>query len=134
LRRETDRTNRAEQIIQAVRDLEPTIRARSGEINNPGTVLLLLLKGIGLTAEQKLQMKEILVTYRGKPESLFQELQAANTALTNILLAPDAIGDADVAPSAKRVSQIREQLLREGLTVVLEVRRVLTQEQRVKVA
>ena len=102
--------------------------------NNPGTMLLLLLKSIGLTAEQKLQVKEILVTHRGKLELLFQELQAANAALTNTLLAPDDIGSADVAPAAERVSQIREQLLNEGLTVVLEVRRILTPAQRAKAA
>ena len=41
---------------------------------------------------------------------------------------------ADVAPMAERVSQIREQLLHEGLTVVLQVRQVLTPEQRTKAA
>ena len=102
--------------------------------NNPGTMLLLLLKGIGLTAEQKLRVKEILVTHRGKLESLFQELQVANAALTNTLLTPDDIGAADVAPSAERISQIREQLLNEGLTVVLKVRQILTPAQRAKAA
>jgi len=102
--------------------------------NGPGTMLRLLLKGIGLTPEQKAQVKDILVTHRGKLESLFQELQVANAALTNTLLDPDDIGVADVAPVADRVSQIREQLLHEGLTVVLQVRQVLTPEQRAKAA
>jgi hypothetical protein len=42
--------------------------------SSPGTMLRLLLKGIGLTPEQKVQVKDILVTHRGKLESLFQEL------------------------------------------------------------
>jgi hypothetical protein len=67
-------------------------------------------------------VKDILVTHRGKLETLFQELQVANAALTNTLLDPDDIGVADVALVAERVSQIREQLLHEGLTVVLQVR------------
>jgi Spy/CpxP family protein refolding chaperone len=100
----------------------------------PGTMLRILLKGIGLTSKQKLQVKEILVTHRGRLESLFQELQVANAALTNTLLAPDEIEAADVTPSVERVSQIREQLLHEGLIVVLKVRQVLTPEQRAKVA
>jgi Spy/CpxP family protein refolding chaperone len=79
-------------------------------------------------------VKEILVTHRGKLESLFQELQVANAALTNTLLASDDIGAADVAPSAERISQIRKQLLNEGLTVVLKVRQVLTPAQRAKAA
>jgi Spy/CpxP family protein refolding chaperone len=100
--------------------------------SSPGTMLRLLLKGIGLTSEQKSQVKDILVAHRDKLESLFQELQVANAALTNMLLDPDDIKVADVAPVAGRVSQIREQLLYEGLTVVLEVRQVLTPEQRAK--
>jgi Spy/CpxP family protein refolding chaperone len=95
-------------------------------------MLRLMLKGIGLTPEQKVQVKDILVTHRGKLEVLFEELQVANADLTNTLLDPDDIGAADVAPVAERVSRIREQLLREGLTVVLEVRQVLTAEQRAK--
>jgi len=102
--------------------------------SSPGTMLRLLLKGIGLTPEQKSQVKDILVNHRGKLESLFQELQVANAALTNMLLDPNDIGVADVAPVAERVSQIREQLLREGITVVLQVRQVLTPEQRAKAA
>ena len=102
--------------------------------SSPGTMLRLLLKGIGLTPEQKSQVKGILVTHRGKLESLFQELQVVNAELTNTLLDPDDIGVADVAPVAERVSQIREQLLHEGLTVVLQVRQVLTPEQRAKAA
>ena len=106
----------------------------SAQSTSPGTMLRLLLKGIGLTPEQKSQVKDILVTHRGKLESLFQELQVASATLTNTLLAPDDIGVADVAPVAERVSQIREQLLHEGLTVVLQVRQVLTPEQRAKAA
>jgi Spy/CpxP family protein refolding chaperone len=102
--------------------------------SSPGTMLRLLLKGIGLTPEQNVQVKDILVTHRGKLESLFQELQIANAALTNTLLGPGEIGVADVAPVAERVSHIREQLLNEGLIVVLEVRQVLTLEQRAKAA
>ncbi len=102
--------------------------------SSPGTMLRLLLKGIGLTPEQKSQVKDILVTHRGKLEALFQELQVANAALTNTLLDPDEIEVADVAPVAERVSHIREQLLHEGLTVVLQVRQVLTPEQRAKAA
>lgn len=102
--------------------------------NGPGTMLRLLLKGIGLTPEQKGQVKDILVTHRDKLESLFKELQVANAELTNMLLNPDDIGVADVAPVAGRVSRLREQLLNEGLTVVLKIRRVLTPEQRVTAA
>jgi len=102
--------------------------------DGPGTLVLLLLKGIGLTAEQKQQVKEIFVARRHKLEDLFRELQVANAALTKTLLTADEIGPADIAPYAERVIRLRQQLLQEGLTVVLEVRQVLTPEQRAKAA
>ena len=43
--------------------------------DGPGTLVLLLLKGIGLTPEQKQQVREIFVAHRGSLEDLFRELQ-----------------------------------------------------------
>lgn len=104
----------------------------NADSNGPGTLILLLLKGIGLTGEQKQHVRTIFMTHRDSLETLFRDLQAANTALTKMLFAAEEIGPADVAPYAERVSQLRQQLLQEGLQVVLEVRQVLTPEQRAK--
>jgi Spy/CpxP family protein refolding chaperone len=97
-------------------------------------LVLLLLKGVGLTTEQKQQVRDIFLAHRGNLETLFRELQVANTALTKTLFAAEEIGPADIAPYAERVTRLRQQLLHEGLTVVLEVRQVLTLEQRAKAA
>ena len=105
-----------------------------GQNNGPGTMLRLLLKGVGLTPEQKVQVKDILAAHGERLRALFEDLQVANAELTNTLLTPDDIGVADVAPVADRVSRVREQLLHEGLTVVVEIRQVLTPEQRAKAA
>lgn len=102
--------------------------------DGPGTLVLLLLKGIGLTSEQKQQVRTIFVAHRENLETLFRDLQSANTALTKVLFAAEEVGPEDVAPHAERVSQLRQQLLQEGLQVVLEVRQVLTPEQRAKAA
>ena len=102
--------------------------------DGPGTLMLLLLKGIGLTPEQKQQVKSIFIAHRGNLETLFRELQAANAELTKTLFAEEEVNAADIAPHAEHVTLARQQLLQEGLTVVLEVRQVLTPEQRVKAA
>ena len=62
------------------------------------------------------------------------DLQVANAALTKTLFAAGEIGPADITPYAERVIQVRQQLLQEGLTVILEVRQTLTPEQRAKAA
>jgi periplasmic protein CpxP/Spy len=102
--------------------------------DGPGTLVLLLLKGIGLTAEQKQQVREILTAHRESLEISFRDLQAAQATLSKTLFAAEEISAADVAPHAERVTQLRQQLLQEGLQVVLEVRQVLTPEQRAKAA
>ena len=102
--------------------------------DGPGTLVLLLLKGIGLTPEQKQQVKEIFVARRSSLEDLFRELQVANAALTQTLFTADEIGPAEIAPYAEQVTRLRQQLLQEGVMVILEVRQVLTPEQRAKAA
>jgi hypothetical protein len=95
----------------------------------PGTLLPLLLKAVGLTAEQKHHIKEILAAHREPLQTLFSELQVANAAMTKRLLVPEEVTTEDLVPEIERITNIRKQLLREGLDTVLEVRAVLTPEQ-----
>ena len=50
---------------QDLRGLESLVTGNSSS-DEPGTLLLLLLKGIGLTPEQKLRVKEIVEKTKGK--------------------------------------------------------------------
>ena len=62
------------------------------------------------------------------------DLQVANAALTKTLFAAEEISPADITPYAERVTRMRQQLLQEGLMVILEVRQILTPELRAKAA
>jgi len=104
--------------------------ASSGE--SLGQLLPLLLKGIGLTPEQTQQVQQIIASHRGTLQSLFGQLQAANAELANKLITPEEVKATDLAPQVQRITELREQLLLAGLQAVLEVRRVLTPEQRAK--
>jgi len=104
--------------------------ASSGE--SLGQILPLLLKGIGLTPEQTQQVQQIIASHRGTLQSLFGQLQAANADLANKLIVPEEVKATDLAPQVQRITELREQLLLAGLQAVLEVRRVLTPEQRAK--
>jgi len=92
----------------------------------------LLLKEIGLTPEQTQHVEQIIASHRGTLQSLFGQLQAANTDLANKLIVPDEVKATELTPQVQRITQLREQLLLEGLYAVLEVRQVLTPEQRTK--
>ena len=109
-----------------------SLAKKSSEGEGLGALLPLLLKGIGLTPEQGQRVKEIVASHRESLQTLFTQLQAANADLANKIIVADEIKAEDLAPQIQRITQLREQLLLEGLYAVLEVREVLTPEQRVK--
>ena len=97
-----------------------------------GQLLPVLLKEIGLTPEQTQRAEQIIATHRAALQTLFSQLQAANADLADKLIVPEEVKAENLAPQVQRITELREQLLLEGLQAVLEVRNVLTSEQRAK--
>ncbi len=97
-----------------------------------GQLLPLLLKEIGLTPEQTQHVQQIIASHRGTLQLLFGQLQVANADLANKLIVPEEVKAENLAPQVQRITELREQLLLEGLQAVLEMRAVLTPEQRAK--
>jgi protein CpxP len=97
-----------------------------------GTLLPLLLRGVGLTLEQKQQVKEILAAHRGPLQELFVQLQDANGDMAKTFIVAEDLAAEDLTPQVQRIMRIRERLLWEGLETMLEMRAVLTPEQRAK--
>jgi Spy/CpxP family protein refolding chaperone len=100
----------------------------------PGMMLPLVLKGIDLTAAQEQQVHDIMKAHRATFRTLFSELRSAHKDVADRLFAPGDVQADDVAAQMRRVAQLREQLMQEGLKVALEVRGVLTPEQLTKAA
>jgi len=100
----------------------------------PGMMLPLMLKGADLTAEQEKQVQEIMAAHRQTFRTLSSQLRAANDEMNNKLFAPGEVKADDLTPLVQKVSQLRQQLMQEGLKVALEVRGVLTPEQLGKAA
>src|SRR6185436_3521981 len=80
------------------------------------------------------QIKTIMSNNRGKLRPLFQQLRTLHEEVANKLLTTGDISRDDLAPQLQQMEQIRGQLMEEGLTVMLEVRKVLTAEQLTKAA
>ena len=102
--------------------------------DGPGMLLPLLLRGVGLTADQKVQMRAIMDTHRAIFPELFKQLRDAHKALAMQLLAAGEVKAEDLAPQLQHINQLRAQLLREGTQVMLEVRQVLKPAQLAKAA
>jgi Spy/CpxP family protein refolding chaperone len=102
--------------------------------DGPGMLLPLVLKGIDLTEEQEKQINEIMTAHRATFRTLFGELQAAHRDMADRLFTPGSVQAEDLTPQIQQVAKLREQLMREGLTVALEVRGLLTPAQLAKAA
>ena len=100
--------------------------------DGPGMMLPLLLKGVDLSPEQEAQVKTLMAGQRENLHAQFQQLRAAHEEMANKLFAPGEVKAEDLAPQMQRITNIREQLMKDGLNVMLEVRKILTAEQLAK--
>jgi Spy/CpxP family protein refolding chaperone len=88
-----------------------------------------LLRGVGLTDDQKDQVKAIVAAHRPTLRNLHGQLRAANQALSEALLATS-----DPTPTVQQINQIHGQLLAEAVKMRQEVLAVLTPDQLTKAA
>ena len=102
--------------------------------DGPGMMLPLVLRGIDLTEAQEKQVRAIMQAHRATFRTLFGELQEAQQAVADRLFTPGEVRAEDLTTQVQRITQLREQLMQEGLKVALEVREVLTPEQLAKAA
>ena len=120
------------QDVMKVRGFGPPPMMWMGD--GPGMMLPMLLRGLDLTDEQEAQIKTIMSNNRGKLRPLFQQLRTLHEEVANKLLTTGDISRDDLAPQLQQMEQIRGQLMEEGLTLMLDVRKVLTAEQLTKAA
>jgi Spy/CpxP family protein refolding chaperone len=119
--------------LPAHAQLRPGPHEREGIAGDgTGIALPLLLRGANLTAEQKVQVQQIMANHRATLRDLFSQLRAAQDQMANQLFSTAKLQEADLAPQAQQIAQLRNQLADEGLKVVLEIRGVLTPEQLAK--
>ena len=102
--------------------------------DGPGMLLPLMLKGVELTPKQDTRVHEIVVAHRATFRTLFNQLRTANEELADKLFVAGEIQPEDLTPQIEQITRLRQQLLQEGLKIALEVRGVLTPEQRTKAA
>ena len=102
--------------------------------DGPGMMFPLMLKKLELTTDQDTQVQNIMAAHRDAFKTLFTKLEAAHEEMANKFFAPGELNTADLTSQTQGMSQLREQLMNEGLKVALEIRGVLTPEQIAKAA
>jgi Spy/CpxP family protein refolding chaperone len=109
------------------------LHGHGGNGGGPGGAPLRLLLS-QMTADQRRQVRQILVGDRQERRALLQQLHAAHEALADKMLAPGTVTDTDVMPEIQRIATLHQQLLGHGAKVMLQVRAVATPDQLAKVA
>ena len=99
-----------------------------------GGMLLRLLYKVGLTDDQKVQVKQILADHRENLQSLRSQLQTKREQTVDMLLGADTPTMDTLLPFAQDVNGLQAQIAQEWLQVLLEVRAILTADQRTKAA
>jgi len=95
----------------------------------PGMMLPMLIRKVGLSDTQRQQVRTILNAHRPRFQTLFPQLRDAQQALEARLVSTDPVKAEDLAPQIQRVADLRKQVLQEGIAVAIEVRGVLSPEQ-----
>ena len=100
----------------------------------PGMMLPMLIRKVGLSDTQRQQVRTILNAHRPRFQTLFPQLRDAQQALEARLVSTDPVKAEDLAPQIQRVADLRKQILQEGIGVAIEVRGVLSPEQLARAA
>lgn len=93
-----------------------------------------LLKKLDLTTDQQTQVHQIMENHRSTFQTLFQQLETARDEMADKFFTTGTLSTDDFAAQVQQANQMQEQLRSEGLTMELEVRKVLTTEQLAKAA
>ena len=89
-----------------------------------------VLRAVGLSDEQKAQIRQIYAAHRPQLQALGQQIHAARQQLGDKLYSSTPPSTADLAS----INQLRDQMAQERLAIALAIRNVLTPEQLAKAA
>jgi Heavy-metal resistance len=110
--------------------------AQEGGRAGRGGVLLRLLYKVGLTDDQKAQVKQILANHRTTLRSLRSQLQMNREQLGDLLLGarPVTSDDPQLQSLAQTANDLRGQIAHEWLQAMVEVRAILRPDQLAQAA
>ncbi len=89
-----------------------------------------ILRAVGLSDDQKAQIRQIYTAHRPQLQALGQQMRAARQQLGDKLYSATPPSAADLAS----ITQLRDQMAQERLAIALTIRAVLTPDQLTKAA
>ena len=108
-------------------------RPGMGMGEGPGMLPLPLLLSV-MTPDQRAQVAELMKAQKPAMRNLVDQMRTAHEELADRVFAPGKLTPADVDTQVKKMSALRDQLVRQALATTLKVRELLTPEQLAEAA
>jgi Spy/CpxP family protein refolding chaperone len=102
--------------------------------DSPAMMLRMVLKQADLTPDQQNQVRKIMEAEHQNLRALFTQLNTANNQLADKLFGPGTVQAADLTPQVQQITQLRQQLMEQGVKTALAIRAVLTPQQLAKIS
>jgi len=102
--------------------------------DEPGLLVGLLLRGAGLSREQRRKVRYTLAEHRPRLRAAKGQLRAAQDALADRMTVPGPLAAKALEPQVERLAKAHRAQIDEVVATALEVRVVLTPEQLARAA
>ncbi len=102
--------------------------------HGPGRMLPMLLRSAELNPEQSAKVKDLVDSRRPAFEKLFDKLRRAHEGVADLIFSSGELDATALDAQVDEVGAARTALMREGIKTAVEVRTLLSPEQRAKVA
>jgi Spy/CpxP family protein refolding chaperone len=100
----------------------------------PGLLSPFLLRKLNLSDTQRASLQQIMDTHKANLQALFQQMRTAHQAIADKFYGPDAVAVEDFGAQTEQINTARQALLKEGLTVAIAIRNLLTPAQLAQAA
>src|SRR5262245_58139469 len=94
--------------------------------DDPGLMVPMLLQGVGLTDDQKKQIRDILKADHASLFALFEQLRTANQALADKLVSTGPVTEQALQPLVDQVMKVRGGVVNNGIKMVTQVHGLLS--------
>ena len=108
----------------------PFMRGHGGPGGPGGPPFRLLVAQ--MSPDQRVQVRQLLRDGRVQMRQIMKALHDAHEELANKSLAPGALTAADLAPTTQKIAALHQQLLDQGVQVMLKIRALATPDQLTK--
>jgi len=108
----------------------PFMRGHGGPGGPGGPPFRLLVAQ--MSPNQRVQVRQILRAERVQMRQIMQALHDAHEELADKSLAPGALTAADLVPTTQKIAALHQQLLDQGVQVMLKIRALATPDQIAK--